>query len=154
MTIETGNKETVRLMRVQTLLLAGIFLIVLAVGIFAAVEFSAVHRSLALIEADLQDIQMEKINDAVESLTKAADQLAEVDVDTFNETAASLRDAANKLSELDTEKINDAVVALTEAANNLSELDTEQLNALISSLEDTASKLQNAVNGITGLFGR
>ncbi|MBR6407974.1 MAG: hypothetical protein IKS19_05295 [Clostridia bacterium] len=155
---QTGARDEKLLhMRIQTALLGCILLIILAVGVFAAVEFSTVHRSLALIETDVRNVEVDQINEAVEALTAAANKLTEADVETLNETAASLRDAANMLAGLDTDGINDAVRALTEAANKLSELDIESLNGLVSALESTAQRLQNTANSIAtlgGLLGR
>ena len=136
--------------KLQTIFSGCILLLLIVLTIFGVTAISSLHGSLKLIEEDLQQLQMDDVNGAIDALTDAANQLTAVDVDTLNKTAASLRDAADTLSAVDVNEINTTVKALTQAANTLSGLDIEQLNGLISSLNTVAERLQS----ITGIFSR
>lgn len=146
----TEEKRKQLLPLLQTVFTGAILVLLAALAIGAVVEFGTLHRSLALIEEEVQQLEMDDVNEAVLALTDAANKLADVDIDTLNETAASLRDAADKLAGIDIEEVNKTVSALTDAANNLSNLDIAQLNELINSLNSVATKLSS----ITSLFGK
>ena len=159
-------------MKLQVIFTGIILLLLLALAVGAALEFRSVHRSLALIEEDVQQLNMDDINEAIHALTDAANQLAAVDVDTMNQTAASLKaaadqlaaidmetlnktvaslkDAAEELKKVDAKEINNAVIALTQAANNLSELDIDQLNDVINNLNTVANRL----TALTSVLGK
>lgn len=125
----TENKQ-VNYQKIQTMLLAGILVILLLGSILLCTQISRVTACLDIVEKDLQAINMDDINGAVVALTDAANQLAAVDIDTLNGTITSLKDAADTLKGID----------------------IEALNNLVSSLDTVASKLESAVNAITGIF--
>ena len=78
--------------------------------------------------------------------------LQNLDPDALNRAVESFSDAAEQFRKIDMETLNDAVAALDSAAGKLKDVDVDSLNALVEALENTASKLQNAVDGITDFF--
>ncbi len=72
----------------------------------------------------------------------------------FANIQACLQAVEKDLEQIDVGEINAAVTALKEAATTLKDIDIDGLNALVGSLEDVASRLQSAVNAISGIFGR
>lgn len=148
------KNEQLRFMKLQTYLLIGILAVVLAVAIYMTVQFAAMRSCIDLIEKDVQAVDMEALNGAVDSFTEAADQLAGVDVTKLNETAAALQTAADTFKGVDIGEFNKTVVSLQKAADQFGSVDVDALNKLVTALETVSEKLQNAVNGITGIFRR
>lgn len=128
----TTEKTQLTLSKIQVILTACILLTLIIGCIFLAQRVVQLQNCLDLVEKDLQALDMDSVNEAVDALTDAANQLAAVDVDTLNDTITSLRDAADTLKSVD----------------------ITALNSLVDSLETVANKLQNAVNAVTGIFGR
>ncbi len=124
------ENSQMKMMKIQTILIACILLVVLAIGVFLAVQFSSVGKCVDVVVEKLEAIDAEKLNDAIGAFSEAAEQFNEMDID----------------------KINDSISSLQKAAENLGKVDIEQLNLLVESLNATAEKLQNAVNAITGIF--
>lgn len=130
--VEQKKEPKLAILRLQTVFLGLILVIVLGVGFLAVREFRSLHRSLALVEQEVEALEMDRVNGAVEALTAAAENLSRVDVAELNATAGSLK----------------------EAADNLSQVDMDALNKLVASLTTVAEKLEKTVNSITGIFGR
>lgn len=149
-----GQRSLARLMRLQAILTACILIILLAAGIFAFREISTVRGCIDTLKQTLESVDAEALNDAVTAFDDAAKQIQNVDIGGLNKTVASLKDAADTFRLVDVEGFNEAVEALTEAAETLDDVDVNALNSLVQALESTAAKLQNAVNAISGLFGR
>lgn len=154
--------------RIQTCMLGLVLLIVIGAVIVTALEVrslkSALNRVESNITATLDDINleeldisgfdMESINQAIDSLTEAADTLSAMDIVSLNDTVTSLKSAADTLGGIDIETMNSAIASLQDAADTLKGIDVESLNALVTSLETVASKLENTVNSFTGIFSR
>ncbi len=141
-------------MRLQTIIQGAILLVLVGAVVFVSGQFSTLRRCINLIDADLQALDMNEVNAAVDALSDAAERFSGIDVNSLNATVDSLHDAADQLGSADIPAMNDAVGALKGAAGKLENVDVESLNALVGSLEEVASKLQNAVNAIGGVFGR
>ena len=147
-----AEKKKLSLQQIQTILLAGILVILLVGSILLAVQVSRVAVCLDIVEQDLQALSMDDVNEAVDALTEAANQLAAVDVDTLNQTATALRDAAENLKDVDIDTLNETIASLKGAADTLKDIDIDALNGLVGSLDTVAEKLQNAVNAIAGII--
>ena len=132
------NKQTdagaqkLRLMRIQTILVACILAILLIGGIFVAVQFKSMQNCIDVIEQDVRAIDMDALNRAVDAFANAADQFGKIDM----------------------EELNDAISALESAAEQLKDIDVDSLNSLVAALETVATRLQNTVNAISGFFGK
>ena len=153
---ETTSPEAalLRHTRLQTIALYAILILLILAVIFIAVQFSALRECMDMIDADLRQLDMTEINRAIDALRDAADSFAAVDIESLNTTVSALKDAADTLASVNIQSLNRAVLALEDAAKNLSEVDVENLNALVGALEAVSEKLQNVVNGITGIFSR
>ena len=151
---DSFEARQIRIMRRQTALIAGILIIVLAVGIFLASQFASIKRCVDLIEQKVGVLDVQVLNDAVDSFTEAADQFSSIDVDEFNKTVESLQTAADNFGSVDIDKLNDTVSSLKDAADTFSDVDVEALNKLVQALESVSAKLEKAVSAITGIFGR
>ena len=153
---ETASPEAalLRHTRMQTIALYAILILLIFAVIFIAVQFTSLRSCMDLIEADLRQLDMTEIGNAINALCDAADSFAGVDMESLNATVSALKDAADTLAGVNIQSLNRAVLALEDAAKNLGEVDVESLNALVVALETVSEKLQNAVNGITGIFGR
>lgn len=127
-----NEKTQATYLKLQTVLLAGILLLLLVGGILLASQISRVSACIDTVDEQLQAIEVEEVNDAVSALTEAANRLAQIDTDTLNQTAQSLK----------------------EAADTLKQVDMTALNGLVTSLQNVTAKLQTAVNAISSLFGR
>ena len=121
------EKRQLRLLRVQTAVLMCILVLLVAGGIFLTVQLADLGDCLALVERQLQGVDMDEVNRAVGALTGAAQELGNVDMDALNQ----------------------AVAALAGAAENLQDLDFEALNTLVKTLETVASRLER----VTSFFG-
>lgn len=141
-------------MRLQTIIQGAILLVLVGAVVFLGGQFSTLRRCMNLIDADLQALDMNEVNTAVDALSDAADRFSEIDVNSLNATVSSLHEAADKLGNVDIPAMNDAVDALKGAAGKLENVDVDSLNSLVGSLEEVASKLQNAVNAVSGVFSR
>lgn len=144
--------QLLRLQKTQTVLSACILVVILAAGIFLACRFTSISRCIDLIEQDLQALNMDTLNDAVDAFTEAADRFGSLDMDAFNRTVESLEDAAEQIGGMDIDRLNGAVSSLKNAADTFGKIDVEALNSLVEALETVSAKLQNAVNAITGIF--
>ena len=147
-------KKQVRLLRVQTALIAILLVIVLLAGLFLALKFREVSSVVDTVRRELETVDFEAINNAADSFAEAAEKLDELDMDGFDKTVDSLRAAADKIGSVDAGELNEAVAALKAAAENLSDIDIASLNSLVEALDGTATKLSTAVNAIGGIFGR
>lgn len=144
---DTQSRQ-LKLLRVQTALIGGIFLLLLAALVFLAVQFAALGEALDMVETQLQSLELEE---TVEALTTAAETMGEVDMAALNEAVASLDAAAENLGAVDMKQLNSAVLALKGAATNLQDVDVEALNTLVSALETVATKLEGAVNALSNI---
>ncbi len=149
---ETKEKQSIWPM-LQAIFSGCTLLLLIALAVYAALGIQSLQSSLQLIEADIQQIEMDEVNTAVLALTDAANQLSAVDVDGLNKTAKSLKDAADTLSGVEIDEINTAIKSLTSAADNLSKIDITQLNAMVQSLSTVAERLNNITSSLSRLFG-
>jgi len=149
---EEKNAEQARLMKLQVTLTACILAVILIIGIFLAVKFTAIQQCFDTIEAKLEVLDVAHLNDVAQAFTDAAEQFNSVDMDQFNETVGALRSAADNLGGIDMTELNGAVSSLKDAARTLEKVDVNALNSLVQALESVAARLENAVNAITGIF--
>ena len=140
---ETQQKQ-LRLLRLQTILMAGILVLLLAAGAFLAVQ--AVR-----LNAVAQRLDMASVNRTIAGLEAAADSLSALDGEQMQQTVAALQTAAQHLSDVDMASLNEAISG---AAENLKELDIDAFNALIASLQASSENLEKATGVISGIFGR
>jgi len=152
----SGKKQNaaLRWTRLQTLLLAGVLLVLLVTAAVLGRELGSLHRSLALMEQKLTEVQMQQVNEAIASLTDAADKLAEIDMEGLNQTAASLKQAADQLTAMDVKTLNEAIASLRDAADTLKQFDVGAFNDVIQSLDKTSENLAKITGGIGSVFGR
>ncbi len=134
-------------MKIQTGLLAAVLVLLLAVGIFAAIQVNTMMQLF-------RGVDVEKVNSIILSVQNTAAQLENVDMDTINKAVDSLKGAAENLAAADIDAVNDGIAALTDAARNLQELDIEEMNALIQSLEATAQQMEKTTAAFSRLFGK
>ena len=80
--------------KLQTGLLAAVLALLVVLTCVVGVTARRMEKSLALVQTDLEALEMSQVNQAVEALTEAARQLAAVDVEGLNEAAQSLKAAA------------------------------------------------------------
>ena len=139
--------------KVQTILLAGVLVLLAVLVAVVCVTAKRMEKSLDLVQEDLEGLKIDQVNEAIEALSKAAERMAEVDISRLNETAKSLKDAAESLADVDIETLNGAIASLKDAANTLKDLDIQALNGVIQSIDKTVRGLENAVNTLKGLFG-
>lgn len=146
---ETKNvQETqLKLMKLQTGMIAGILVILLVVGVFLMVQVNTVMQQVRSLDLD-------KINATVASLQQTAAELEKVDMEAINGAVTSLKGAAENLSNVDIKAINEGIQALTEAAGNLQGLDIEEMNGLIKSLETVAGQMEKTTSAFAKLFGK
>lgn len=137
--------------RLQTVILCGIFVILLATILYLACQVTALKAEM---QTALQAMDISELSETTDKLKSAADALSEVDVRQINATVEVLKDAAENLGDVDMEQLNGAVGALKDAAGKFDEVDISSINSLVSSLDTVATKMQNAVNAITGIFNR
>lgn len=147
MTDETVNTRVVKILQIQTALIAGILILLLAVGAFLVLQVNTAMEQVKALDLD-------KINATVSSLQATAADLENLDMDVINEAVASLKGAAENLAKTDMGAINDGIKALSAAASNLETLDVEQLNSLIQSLESVAAQMEKTTSTFNKLFGR
>ena len=146
------EQKLLRLVRVQTVLIA---LLLAALSVFVILTARSLHRmdrSLDLVEQDLAAMDMDQVNGAVEALTNAANRLSGVDLDELNGAVAALREAATRLSAVDVDVLNQTISALEGAADSLAAVDVDGLNTAVASLGKAADTLKdldiNSLNGI------
>ena len=155
MTDQTKKEASASLwIKLQTCLLAAVLVLLVVCTLLLAGSMKKVDRSLELVQADLENLNMDQVNEAVASLTEAANRLAAVDVEGFNKTAESLKAASDSLAKVDVETLNKAISSLQQAADTLKDLDMDSLNAVIGSLSKTVASLQKVADTIGGIFGR
>lgn len=66
--------------------------------ISTSIKMHKLDRSIELVEQDLEQLKMEDVNGAIDSLTAAADNLAKIDMDSFNETVDNLNRVSESLA--------------------------------------------------------
>ena len=140
--------------RLHALLLTLVLVLLLATVAVLGREIGSLHRSLDLMEQKLTEVQMEQVNDAIEAMTDAANQLASIDAEGLNRTAESLRQAADRLTAMDVKTLNEAIASLRDAADTLKQFDVEAFNDVIQSLDKTSENLAKITGGIGSVFGR
>ena len=101
--------------KVQTLLLAAVLVLLAILVIVVGMTARRMEKGLDLVQADLESLEMDKVNTAIASLSEAADRLADVDISRLNETATSLKAAAESLADVDIQSMNEAIVSLNSA---------------------------------------
>ena len=134
-------------MKIQTGLLAAVLVLLLAVGIFAAIQVNTMMQLF-------RGVDVEKVNSIILSVQNTAAQLEDLDSKTINEAIDSLKGAAENLAEADISAVNEGILALTEAAKKLQELDIEELNELVKSLEATVQQMEKTTTAFNRLFGK
>ena len=153
-TTTTNTERLLRMQRTQTILTACILVVILAVGLFLALQFNSISRCVDLIQQRVESFDMESLNGAVDAFTEAADRFNSVDIAQLNKTVTSLKEAADNIGSMDIKKLNDAVVSLKDAAKTFSEIDVESLNSLVQALQSVAERLERTASAISGVFGR
>lgn len=141
------QEKQLRLMRLQTVLLAAILVLLAVAGLF-------LMKQVNDLSAVVAQVDMDSINRAIAGLETAAGSLSQLDAQMLNETVAALRMAAGNLGAVDMGSLNQAVDALSGAAVTLKDLDIASFNELIASLETAAKNLEKTTSGIAGIFGR
>ena len=151
--IHTKREESALLnhARLQTGILCCIFVILLVAAIFLMVQISGLK---AEVQSTIEKLDVDGWVHTVDSLKTAAEAMSSVDMEQIKGTISTLKDAAENLGNVDMKQLNGAVGALKDAAGKFEEVDVDSLNSLVGSLETVASRLQNAVNAITGIFSR
>ena len=139
--------KQLRLMRLQTVLLAAILVLLVVTGLF-------LMKQINDLSAVVAQVDMESINRNIAELETAAGSLSQLDAQVLNETVAALKIAAGNLGAVDMGSLNQAVDALSGAADTLKDLDIASFNELIASLETAAKNLEKTTSGIAGIFGR
>ena len=147
------QNSALRWTRLQTLLLAGVLLVLLVTAAVLGRELGSLHRSLELMEQKLTEVQMQQVNEAIDAMTEAANQLAAIDAEGLNQTAVSLRQAADRLTAMDVNTLNQAIASLRDAADTLKKLDIQAFNDVISSLDAASENLAKITGGIKTIFG-
>lgn len=143
---ETMEKQF-KLMKLQTALMAGILVLLLAVGCFVVYQ---VNNIMNMVNA----VDLDKVNATVASLQSTAAELEKLDMEQISAAVESLKGAAETLSKTDIGAINEGIQSLTDAAGNLSGLDIQQINELISSLETVAAQMEKTTSAFSKLFGK
>lgn len=147
---ETVQATQLKWIKLQTAMIAGILVLLLAVGAFLGLQVNAVMKQVNALD-------LAKINATVASLQATAADLENVDMAVINEAVSSLKDAAKNLSQTDISAINEGIRSLSSAAENLQTLDVDQLNELIKTLETVAGQMEqttSALSAVTKIFGR
>ena len=116
--------------RIRTVVVILFLAILAGIGYFIFREYQNIDQTIQSIQRTVDAIMMDEINNAVTSLSGAADQLRKIDV----------------------ESLNDTVSALEKAADNLANMDMSELNNLVASLNTVAESLENTVNGMKNFF--
>ena len=169
--MEQCNGKTVRLLRALVALNVCVLLAAVLVGALLTVQFTSVSRCVDEIGQEVQRIDMDALNGAVESFTEAAEQFSSIDMEEvnravtalqkaaegldmeeFNRTVAALQTAADNLGSVNVTRLNDAVVSLRQTAETFGEIDVASFNKVVQALESAAADLQRAGNTISGLF--
>lgn len=143
-----------RMQKLQTIVTVCILIVLLIAILFIAIQFTSINHCIGLIEADLQALDAEMLENAVSSFTDAANQFASVDMDELNRTVLALQSAAKSFGSMDTDELNGAIVSLREAAASFNDVDIKALNALVNSLETVAARLERTLNLFPSIFGR
>ena len=142
-----AQKVQLKLMKLQTALTAGILVLLLAVGLYVAVQINSLMNMVNAVDLD-------KVNATVASLQATAAELEKLDMEQISGAVASLKSAAENLSKTDISALNEGIKALSDAAGNLSGLDIQQMNDLIQSLETVASQMEKTTSAFSKFFGR
>ena len=123
--IKSPQEKQLTLMKIQLAATVGILVLILLFVLFCAVKLGGVA-------AQLQDLDLQQLNEAVASFKNAADNLARVD----------------------TEAINEGIQGLSDAAEQLEELDVTKLNRFMNSLDAVADQMDAAAEVLRGIFGK
>lgn len=138
------QKTQLTLMKIQTGLIAGVLVLLFAVGMFVVGQINTLMNT----------IDLNRVNATVASLQTTAEKLEEIDVKTIEGAIDSLKGAAENLSQTDIEAINEGIRSLSTAANNLNGLDVDEMNELIKSLETVAAQMEKTTSVFAKVFGR
>ena len=133
--------------RIQTGLLSGMLAIVLVVGL-------ALTAGVRTTVAQINSIDFDKINGAIEDVIQIVDQVSRLDLQKVDGAVDALTEAAGNLSSVDMASINQAVEALGGAAGNLSQLDIEKLNKTVGTLQTVVDNLNAVAEKLRNPFGR
>ena len=133
--------------RIQTGLLSGMLAIVLVVGL-------ALTAGVRTTVAQINSIDFDKINGAIDNASQIVDQVSRLDLQKVDGAVDALTEAAGNLSSVDMESINQAVEALGGAAGNLSRLDIEKLNNTVGTLQTVVDNLNAVAEKLRNPFGR
>ena len=87
---QTTQNKQLRLMQLQTLLLAAILILLAAAALFLTAQIRDVGELV-------QQLDMGEINSAITAMTAAAEDLSNVDVEALNQLVASLETVAANL---------------------------------------------------------
>ncbi len=122
---KTPEEKQLQMMKIQTVMIAGILVLILAFVLFMAF----------------------KVND----IMAMAEQL---DLDELNAAVSSLKSAADKLSAVDVDSLNSGIASLSETAGELSSLDFQKLNIFMNSLEGMSKEMDALTKVFKGFLGR
>ena len=147
-----AQKKQLRTDRLRTAVVMLFLLGIIAVGFFIFREYQQIEKAVQTIQASVDSINTDEINEADIALTGAANSLQKVDTDQLNDSVTALEGAAANLGEVDIEELNKTIAALELAASNLGDMDIDQLNDLIESLNKTAESLEKTSEGIKNFF--
>ena len=107
---QSPEARQLRLIRLQTIMIACILVLILAFVLFLGLKVNTVMEVV-------EQLDVTQLNAAVASLKAAADKLAAVDIDSLNAGIQGLADAAGQLSQLDFEKLNTFMESLETLAD-------------------------------------
>lgn len=141
------QRKQLRHARIQTGLLGGMLAIVLVVGM-------ALTAGVRTTVAQINSIDFDKINGAIDNASQIVDQVSRLDLQKVDGAVDALTEAAGNLSSVDMESINQAVEALGGAAGNLSRLDIEKLNKTVGTLQTVVDNLNAVAEKLRNPFGR
>ena len=142
-----AQKAQLKLLKIQTALTAGILVLLLAVGLYVAVQINSMMNMVNAVDLD-------KVNATVASLQSTAAELEKLDMERIGGAIDSLKSAAETLSKTDIAALNEGIKALSEAAGNLSGLDIQKMKDLIQSLETGAGQMEKTTSAFSKLFGK
>lgn len=141
--MEHENNDLLKLVKIQTAILAVILAIILAVAAVVGVQYMKISRFVRTMDTS-------QITAIVGSLENAAQGLEEIDMQALKDGIAAFGEISEKAGKLDVEAMNDALKSMSGAVDNLSKLDADHLNSLIESLQKTSTQIEK----ITSIFVR
>ena len=142
------------LIRLQKNTLAGswirtglVILFAAAAVVFAVIaicEFRTVDRVIQTIKTDVEALEMDEVNEAVSSLTAAADRIGKLDMDAFNTAIGDFSTAVSQLEKLDMDALNKTVDRTGDLVGTV--------NGLVSDLKSVTDVLKNVAETLKNLF--